>query len=56
MHMLVYKKQLFRPKTLEKGSRSGSGLVVIMGCGIKSKKTLVKTRFISKVIMFEECL
>jgi hypothetical protein len=56
--MLVYKRQLLRPKTLEKGSKSGSGsgLVVIMGCVIRSKKTLMKTRFISKVIMFEECL
>jgi hypothetical protein len=35
-HMLVYRKQLPRPKILGKGGRSGSGLVVIMKCSIKN--------------------
>jgi hypothetical protein len=34
--MLIYKKQLFGPKSLGKGSRSGSGLVVIVGCNIEN--------------------
>jgi hypothetical protein len=36
--MLVYKNQLLGAKSLGKGSRSESGLIVIAGCNIENLK------------------
>jgi hypothetical protein len=53
---LFYKKPSLGPKNIGKGKKRVSILNLKVGCGIKNKKTHVKTKFNNKVIMFEKTL
>ncbi len=53
---LVYRKPLLKPKSLLKHGKNGGVLNLKMECGIESLNFFLKTRFVSKVIMFDKTL
>jgi hypothetical protein len=59
MPRLVCRKQSIGQKNQEKGNRSGKKLALKVGCHnneITPMKIIMKTKFVNKVIMFEEIL